>query len=99
MGLTDEQKTKLRSVNREFIDQVRALPTSPREEVAGKKRGDMESKLRQDRAVKAMAVLTVEQKAKWKELTGEPFDVERYIFRVGGTPPQRQPQEQKKTGS
>jgi Spy/CpxP family protein refolding chaperone len=99
MGLTAEQKNKLWSVRQQLIDGLVALPSLSREAAAGKKRAEMESKVRTDTAAKVMAILTPEQKAKWREMTGQPFDVELHIFTVGARP-QRQPQQgKKKTGS
>jgi hypothetical protein len=99
MGLNEEQKMKVRSVNRELVDMVRALPPPARDTAARQQRGEMESKIRKGIRDKVMATLTPQQKAKWKELTGEPFDVEPHIFGRGARP-QGQPQkEPKKTGS
>jgi hypothetical protein len=100
MGLTAEQKTRLRSVRQELIDSLRALPPFSREAAARDKRAEMQSKIRQDIAAKAIAILTPQQKARWRELTGEPFDVEQHIFNVGARAPGQLRQEpKKKTGS
>lgn len=69
LNLTDDQKTKLRTIAEESGRQMRELfqggqNTGAREKLA---------ELRKSTNDKAMAVLTDEQKSKLKELQGEPF--------------------------
>ena len=80
LGLTDEQKEK-----------VRSLQAKAREERGGRQGGDRseEGRKKREEARKAlyeqlMNVLTAEQKAKMKELAGEPFTGEIRRPQFGG---------------
>ncbi len=70
LGITEEQREKLRNSQMEAFQQVAKLRegAASREELQ-KKMAEF-NKANQD---KMMAVLTAEQKAKWKTMTGEPF--------------------------
>jgi Spy/CpxP family protein refolding chaperone len=73
LKLTDDQKSKLDGINQETMQAMR----DAREEAGG----DMEvmmkkgAEIRKKAADKALALLTDSQKATWKEMTGEPFEV------------------------
>jgi hypothetical protein len=73
LSITDEQKTKLRSINTELDKDRQELfrggggfSAETREKLEG---------LTKEANEKAAAVLTDEQKAKWKTLIGEPYTV------------------------
>ncbi len=75
LNLTDDQKSKLRSVQEEQREAMGELfrggggggdRTAAREKMTS---------LRKKGTDKAMAVLTDSQKSSWKELTGEPFEI------------------------
>jgi hypothetical protein len=75
LDLTDDQKSKFRTIQEEQGEAMRGLfgggGGGGDREAARQKMLDLRKK-GQD---KAMAVLTDSQKASWKELTGEPFEV------------------------
>ena len=84
LSITDEQKTKLKSINTELDKDVGELrrsggkggfniPPETREKI---------DNLTKEANEKATAVLTDEQKSKWKTLIGEPYTVQRF----GGRP-------------
>lgn len=81
LNLTDDQKTKLRGVAEESAKQMRELFQGGQNAGAREKLQE----LRKSSNDKAMAVLTDDQKAKLKELQGEPFKGE---IRFGGRRPQ-----------
>jgi Spy/CpxP family protein refolding chaperone len=70
LKLTDEQKRKLKELTEETMKEVRKAitPGGDREE-ARKKIAEFANKLND----KVLDLLTAEQKAKWKELTGTPI--------------------------
>ncbi len=92
LGLTDEQKEKITAAaNWVREEQTRSL----REGREGGARPDPEAfaKLREKRAGiakegmnKALAVLTDEQKKKWEEMTGKPFELDMRTFGPGTRP-------------
>jgi hypothetical protein len=73
LKLTDEQKTKIRDVNQEYQPKMRELFTNAGDdrEAAMKKVAE----LRKEQTEKVMAVLTVEQRTSYKDMTGEPFEI------------------------
>ena len=71
LKLTDEQKTKLKDINDELQKDTMALFQGG---FSAETREKMQM-LNKEASEKAAGVLTDEQKAKWKELTGEPFTV------------------------
>jgi hypothetical protein len=77
LNLTDEQQQKLKSIG----DEVRKHMTAAREAGGDPQEGFKKmAELRKAAGEQAMKLLTDDQKAKWKELTGEPFKGE---FRSG----------------
>jgi Spy/CpxP family protein refolding chaperone len=79
LGITDEQKAKLRSIQEENAQEAQKLRQAGASEEAQQKRAEL-TKATND---KMLAVLTPEQKTKWKEMTGEPFKGE-LRFGFGG---------------
>jgi hypothetical protein len=79
LNLTDEQKTKLREIVTEHEKDLRELRgQGGKGGFSPETREKMES-LNKEATEKAANVLTADQKAKWKELTGEPYTV-RFEF-------------------
>jgi hypothetical protein len=71
--LTDEQKGKIRGIGENAHDRLQAIAQG-----AGDDRAEMARKIRQlqkELMTEALAELSDDQKAAWKELTGEPFEV------------------------
>jgi len=71
LGLSDEQKTKIKEIGDKFRSDMRDLVTGGNFQDAREKI----TKLRKESLDKEVAVLTDTQKKKWKEMTGEPFEV------------------------
>jgi hypothetical protein len=71
LNLTDEQTKQLHEIGEAFGKSVRELPRDPddRDEARQKYRA-----LWRETVGKVRGVLTDEQKARWRELAGEPFD-------------------------
>jgi Spy/CpxP family protein refolding chaperone len=69
LGLSAEQKEKLKTIRDEAQREMRELFQGGNREEAQKKVAD----LRKATEEKAQEVLTPEQKTKWKEMVGEPF--------------------------
>jgi Spy/CpxP family protein refolding chaperone len=69
VGITDDQKEKLQTMQRESAVQMRELFQGGDFQEAAKKMAET----RKTNNEKAMSLLTAEQKTKWKALTGEPF--------------------------
>ncbi len=66
LNVTDEQKEKFREIQREFFEKMRELGF---DEDKAKERESLQKETNE----KMMAVLTSDQKAKLKEMQGEPF--------------------------
>jgi hypothetical protein len=78
LALTEEQKQKVKEIQGDLIKKIRAmLELRGDREEAMKKRAEILNSANG----KMMNLLTAEQKAKWKEMTGEPFKGE---IRFGG---------------
>ena len=71
LGLTDDQKKKLKDITDELQKDTMALFQGG---FSAETREKMQM-LNKEATEKAAGVLTDEQKTKWKELTGEPFSV------------------------
>jgi Spy/CpxP family protein refolding chaperone len=73
LKLTNDQKEKIKTLNEEAIQKMRDLfqGGGDREENAKKF-----AELRKDTMEKVTGVLTDDQKKTWKEMTGEPFEVQ-----------------------
>jgi Spy/CpxP family protein refolding chaperone len=73
LNLTDDQKEKLSNIGEDARKEMREIFESAGEDraEAGQKLRD----LRQESLKKVTAVLTVDQKETWKELTGDPFQI------------------------
>jgi Spy/CpxP family protein refolding chaperone len=74
LNLTDDQKSKLRDIREDVRKQMEGL----RGDSGGDRQAAMEKfrTIRKESQDKAFAVLTDEQKASWKELTGEPVEIQ-----------------------
>jgi Spy/CpxP family protein refolding chaperone len=85
LKLTDEQKNKIKDMGQEAQDQMREIFQAGGQ---GGDRAEMQKKMTaftKELNDKAAALLTSEQKATWKELTGEPFTyVQEQVRRPGG---------------
>src|SRR4029077_6156518 len=70
LKLTDDQKSKIKTVLDDLDKESRSLfqPGGDRDEMRKKM-----TELRKTSLEKATAILTDEQKSKWKEMTGAPF--------------------------
>jgi Spy/CpxP family protein refolding chaperone len=69
LNLTDEQKQKIRELHREARKEAQEALRSVNRAVEEEKFRDM----RQANRRRLMSILTDEQKAKWKEMAGQPF--------------------------
>ncbi len=87
LKLTDDQKAKIKTIQEDAQGQRGQFQRGGNPQEAQRQR----EALRKSTEEKVLALLTVEQRAKWKELTGEPFKGE--IIRAGrgrnrgGAPP------------
>lgn len=73
LKLTSEQKDKLKTIREDAMKEGGEIFRNAGDDREGV-RGKLET-LHKDTTEKAMAVLTEDQKARWKELVGEPFEV------------------------
>lgn len=82
LKMTDEQKNKLKDIGEESGKQMMEL----REMFQSDREGAMKkmTDIRKETTEKATAVLTSEQKATWKEMTGEPFTLVQEPRRAPG---------------
>jgi hypothetical protein len=85
LKLTDEQKKKLQDVQKKAAAQVQALRRPGAGEEAMEKIGELTKAFNEE----AQKILTDEQKAKWKQLTGEPFKGQLRLAMPGDRPAQR----------
>lgn len=69
LNMTDEQKQKIRELHREAHKEAQEALRTENQAVAEEKFRDM----RQANRRRLMSILTDEQKAKWKEMAGQPF--------------------------
>jgi hypothetical protein len=74
LKLTEDQKTKVRAINMESGRSTREAF----QDLQSDREGAMKkiAEIRKQATEKALAVLTDDQKKAWKEMTGEPFEVE-----------------------
>lgn len=74
LNLTDDQKSKLTDIREDVRKQMEGL----RGDSGGDRQAAMEKfrTIRKESQDKAFAVLTDEQRASWKELTGEPVEIQ-----------------------
>jgi Spy/CpxP family protein refolding chaperone len=79
LNLTDEQKQKIQTIQQDARNSMRELRQSGNREEARQKGQE----IRKDSLAKVMNILTDEQKAKWKDLTGESFKGEMQFQRPG----------------
>jgi Spy/CpxP family protein refolding chaperone len=83
LNLTDDQKSKVKEILEDTRNQMQGLFQSggfpPSEETRAKAQ-----EIRNAATTKALALLTADQKTKWKEMTGEPFKGEIRIGPPGG---------------
>jgi len=86
LKLTDEQTKKLKDINDELQKDVRELFGAGGKGGFSAETREKMTALNKEAKEKADALLTDEQKSKWKELIGEPFTVQR-----GGGRPQPKP--------
>jgi Spy/CpxP family protein refolding chaperone len=85
LALSDEQKSKIADIQSAAREEMRGLFQG----AAGGDREELRKKFEEARTAtneKLMGVLSPEQQAKWKELTGEPFkgEIRRGFRRAGG---------------
>jgi Spy/CpxP family protein refolding chaperone len=77
LNLTDGQKNKIRGIEEDSREKMREIFQNaggdPQEKAAA---GRKFMALRKESLEKALGVFTSEQKTTWKELTGEPFEVQ-----------------------
>ncbi len=79
LNLTDEQKQKIKAIAEESAQETRALFGGRGQGGQGGQRGVDREKItamRKQAMDKAAAVLTDDQKKTWKDLTGDPFQVQ-----------------------
>jgi len=73
LNLTDDQRSKLRTIQQEQQESMRGIFESAGDDRAAAM--PKMAELRKKTNEKAMGLLTDTQKAAWKDLTGEPFEV------------------------
>jgi len=73
LKLTDDQKDKIKSINTESGTQMREIFQSAQNDREGAMKRIAE--LRKETTAKVTGLLTADQKATWKEMTGEPYEV------------------------
>jgi hypothetical protein len=79
LKLSDEQVGRIRKINAQSQSQRREFAQG------GRNRGQMQKKVEtpgKDSMDKALAVLSVDQKRAWNDMTGEPFEVRFQGFPV-----------------
>ena len=73
LKITDDQKAKIKDLGESMMSQMGEI----RQTMQDDREGAMKkmTALRAENTTKGMAILTSEQKATWKEMTGEPFEM------------------------
>jgi hypothetical protein len=74
LNLTDDQKSQIREINESLRGQFGGFNKDASEEERAEARRKMQAR-RAETMSKALAVLNDEQKKTWKELTGEPIEI------------------------
>jgi hypothetical protein len=92
LNLTDDQEKKLREIAEDFRESAGELPRGDDPEEREEAREKAQS-LWRETVKKVAGVLTSEQKAKWKELAGEPFDFDLHPGRPEDRDDDRRPRE------
>jgi vacuolar-type H+-ATPase subunit H len=73
LGLSDEQKTKIKEAGDKSREEMRDIFKNAQGNF--QEAQEKMAKLRKQTTEKQLAVLSDEQKKKWKEMTGDPFEV------------------------
>jgi len=94
LGVSDDQKEKFREIGTQMREQMKELFSG------GGGFNDPETQkkvaaLRKESSEKAIGVLTAEQKKKWEELTGKPFEIKMEGFGPGGDTPKKKKKKDK----
>jgi len=84
LNITDDQKEQIRTLQQEMRTKMQELFQGGAINEENQKKI---AELRKDVNAKAAAMLTADQKTKWKEMTGEPFKGEFNFGPVGGRRP------------
>ena len=79
LGLSDEQKKKVTTINKESRAKSREIRGGNREES-----GEKLTALRKETGEQLLAVLSADQKEKFEKLKGEKFELDRSALRRGG---------------
>jgi len=81
LKLTDEQKQKIKEIRKQTAEEARTIRENTTDQAEARQKT---RELNRNATGKVMALLTAEQKDKWKEMTGEPFKGEISRGRRGG---------------
>lgn len=73
LKMTDEQKEKVQNLNEDTMAQMRDLRQEMQDDPEGTRKKIQD--LQKETNAKAMALMTDDQKAMWKDMTGEPFTI------------------------
>jgi hypothetical protein len=85
LAITDEQKEKIKGIAEEVTKDTAEIGTAMRNKEMDFKDGNKKMEaIRKDGMDKVMAILKDDQKAKYKAMTGEPFEVRFEGFGGGG---------------
>lgn len=83
LGITEEQKEKFQKIGEESREAFRSTFQQGRPDF------EKMQAMQKEIGEKYQGVLTSEQKTKWKEMTGEPFDTSKLRPQFGGGQPRR----------
>jgi Spy/CpxP family protein refolding chaperone len=86
LNITEDQKRQIQEIQQEAGQQLQGLFQGGDREAAQKKMAEV----RKSTNEKVMKLMTADQQAKWKEMTGEPFKGEISLFPAGGRRPNQQ---------
>ena len=83
LNITEAQTSKIKGVMEEYQNDTKGIPRFDRDKDKQAENTAKREKLRKAAFADIQEALTAEQKSKWKEMTGEPFDTAK-LFNFGG---------------
>jgi Spy/CpxP family protein refolding chaperone len=86
LNITESQTSKIKGILEEYVNDTKDIPRFERDKDKQAENTKKREKLRKAAFADIEDSLTADQKAKWKELTGEPFDMNK-LNTFGGQRP------------
>lgn len=87
LNITESQTSKIKGIMEEYTNDTKDIPRFDRDKDKAAENTKKREKLRKAAFADIEDALTADQKTKWKEMTGEPFDTNKLFQAPGGGRP------------